>query len=356
MGAGKSGRYVVMLLLSGVLGGALSLFGGEMAIIRGVILGLSLTMPIPLIDISLVAKGRDAVWKAALIGGGCGLVGGVAIWWVEFLLGDDFGVSLFHQPLTVYLLVPPVYGLLVHAVYSFCRRRGYNFLWTFNWLLLVGVAVGFVRFYPLYFPWPDDWAALVNGVVMALAGSVSTTAFFTVLWAVLVCSFDDRAVRRNGSGIILTQLVLTGLTFMVPAGSVMIGWHYNDMVFEARIAADTGLLRLLPEAVMAGNKLVTAKKSMVFPTEYRGERVALLALRRDMVVVRRGGKIEVWRGDGKLLSFDDQVAVALAPSGTRLAVLSPKKEDYPWGFERVTFYRLPDGGKIGAATGTFYRQ
>ncbi|MDD3118865.1 MAG: hypothetical protein PHQ27_06785 [Victivallales bacterium] len=355
MDKGKSGRYAVMLLLSGILGGVLSLFGGGMAIIRGVILGLSLTLPIPLIDIFLVAKGRDAVWKAALIGGGCGMVGGVVMWGLQYLrLGWYF--SAINQIPAVFLLIPPVYGLLVHAAYRFSRRRGYGLLRTVNLLLAAGLVAGFIRFYPLYWPMPNG-AAVLEGIILALEGSLGTVPVFILLWGVGVCCFEGQTAKRCRDWIFL---VLELVIFVIVAffGSMTIGLGYNRMVFEHR-TADDGMLRLLPDAIMTGDKLVTANGSIVLPTDYRGQRAFLLAVRRNMVVVynKDEKKIEVRRDDGTLLlSSDDRVAVALAPSGTRLAVLSGGKDVPCNRFELVRFYRLPDGGKIGEATGTFYRQ
>ncbi|MDD3118845.1 MAG: hypothetical protein PHQ27_06685, partial [Victivallales bacterium] len=321
------------------------------AVIRGAILGLSLSAALPLIDISLVAKGRDAVWKAALIGGGCGLVGGVAIWGLQSCCGNCF--SYLEQPLTVYLLVPPVYGLLVHAAYSFCRRRGYNLLWTANWLLAVGLVVGVMRFYPLYLPAPNVTAAL-EGILLALVGSLSTTAFFTLLWTLLVYWVEPRPAQWwNGGRRLVFELILT--VAFTPLGLLMIGGGYNDTSFENR-TADTGVLQWLPEAVMVGNKLVTAKKSMVLPADGPGGQTSLLAVRRKMVVVHNIAerRIEARCGDGTwLLPLDGYVAVALSPSGTRLAVLSEQKSSLPRRFGRITLYQLPDGGKIGETTGIF---
>ncbi|MDD3118844.1 MAG: hypothetical protein PHQ27_06680 [Victivallales bacterium] len=47
MNAGKYGRYLWLLLLSAVVGGVTALFGGWDAVIRGAIMGVSLSIPIP---------------------------------------------------------------------------------------------------------------------------------------------------------------------------------------------------------------------------------------------------------------------------------------------------------------------
>ncbi|MDD3118864.1 MAG: hypothetical protein PHQ27_06780 [Victivallales bacterium] len=348
----RPARYLQLLVISTFWGEFMSFYGGVDVVVRGIILGVSVAAALPLIDVFLVAKGRDAVWKAALIGGGCGLIGGVIMVVLQYL-NPDWNDGVMNRSTAALLLMPSVYGVLVHAVYSFSRCRGYGLLRTANGLVAAVFVAGLVRLYPLYWPmW--NGAAVPEGVILALKGSLGTTAFFTLLWGVGVGLIEGQKITWRKDGLVLT---LEAVVFVIAAvmGFMALGAGYERMVFEHRTAA-AGVLRSLPEAVMAGDQLVTADNRITLPADYRGQRAFLLAARRRAVVVYNVAErmIEVRRGDGTLLlAFDDYVVVALSPSGTRLAVLSSRNERYPRWFERVTLYHLPDGGKIGETTGVF---
>ncbi|MDD3118843.1 MAG: hypothetical protein PHQ27_06675 [Victivallales bacterium] len=151
-----------------------------------------------------MAKGRDAAWQAALIGGGCGLLGGVVIWLLQWR-SDMMFMPAIASPLSplgplasampspwLCLLAPSLCGLLFHGAYASgqgIERAGY--------LLLAAVTVmGVIRFGSGCFG-ETTLIVMVFEVMILTIINLGGAAVFVLPWLLVLNFFTPHSDRNR---------------------------------------------------------------------------------------------------------------------------------------------------------------
>jgi len=346
-------RYLILLFVSAMGGALVSLMGGLGAIIRGTLLAVSLSAAIPVINVFMVEKNRDSVWKSSLIGGAFGFLGGAIMFALQHYQ-PELMESVFEQPTLLPLIVSLAYGFIIHGTYAFYRISKKNQIQCFHGLFVAACISGTIRSYPLYIPVPDITALLIGLGEGIMFGSVNAALFVTI-WFVFIhhfdpCFFVDVDTKQKLSSS-FANAIFALIIINVPC-NMIVGLNYNDHILLNN-SENSHLLQNLRYDILMQNKIISATDENELKKLLPDDSKTCIDLHKDLTIITNIEKVTVQHRDGNVvLSFNGATRSFISPSGQQIAILyiTPKTLGLA---ENLEIYELRTGKIISKTKGKF---